>query len=58
MKKTLKDLSEISQNEETKCRLEFLSSNEGKDEFKNEIEGKKKTVIDIIREFNIEINLS
>ncbi|KRX10660.1 Riboflavin synthase-like beta-barrel [Pseudocohnilembus persalinus] len=57
MKKTLKDLAKLCENEENKNRLEFLASAKGKSEFKTEIEENKLTIFDLMQKYQVKPTL-
>lgn len=57
MKKTLKDLAELTENAEVKNRLEYLASVEGKNDYVNEIEKQKRTIFSIIQQYQLKVNL-
>lgn len=57
MKKTLKDLANFIPSKELKERFEYLASNEGKLDFKKEIEEQKLTLLHIIKQHAIKLSL-
>lgn len=53
MKKTLKDIAKLSENEENKAELEQMASAKGKPKFKSFIEDNKMTIFRLLKHYNV-----